>query len=88
MYKIARIILLFVTNLFCLYSIAQTNANVQQEFQLTIQPTKGPIKLDGILDEPAWNSVEAVSQFNKKFPNDIGAPKKQTEVKYLYDEKN
>jgi hypothetical protein len=88
MYKIARIILLFVTNLFCLYSIAQTNANVQQEFQLTIQPTKGPIKLDGILDEPAWNTVEAVGQFNKKFPNDIGAPKKQTEVKYLYDEKN
>jgi hypothetical protein len=34
------------------------------------------------------SAVKAVSQFNKKFPNDIGAPKKQTEVKYLYDDKN
>ena len=88
MNKIVRIILLFVTNLISLLAIAQINANVQQEFQLTIQPTKVPIKLDGILDEPAWNSVEAVSQFYKKFPNDIGAPKKQTEVKYLFDDKN
>jgi len=88
MNKIARIRLLFFTNLICLLGIAQINANIQQDFQLTIKPTKGPINLDGILDEPAWNTVEAVSQFYKKFPNDIGAPKKQTEVKYLYDEKN
>ena len=88
MNKIARISLLFFTNLICLLGIAQINANIQQDFQLTIKPTKGPINLDGILDEPAWNTVEAVSQFYKKFPNDIGAPKKQTEVKYLYDEKN
>jgi hypothetical protein len=88
MNRISLILLLLTLNLFWLDGKAQTNANVQQEFQLTIQPTKGPIKLDGILDEPAWNTVEAVSQFNKKFPNDIGAPKKQTEVKYLYDDKN
>jgi hypothetical protein len=88
MNKIVRISLFFVTNLICQLAIAQTNANLQQEFQLTIQPTKGTIKLDGILDEPSWNTVQAVSQFYKKFPNDIGPPKKQTEVKYLYDEKN
>jgi hypothetical protein len=88
MNKIVRISLLFVTNLICHLAFAQTNANLQQEFQLTIQPTKGTIKLDGILDEPSWNTVQAVSQFYKKFPNDIGPPKKQTEVKYLYDEKN
>jgi len=88
MNKIVRISLLFVTNLISLLAIAQINANIQQDFQLTIKPTKAPINLDGILDEPAWNTVEAVSQFYKKFPNDIGAPKKQTEVKYLYDEKN
>jgi hypothetical protein len=80
--------LLLAFNLFCLVGKAQNNVTIQESFQLTIQPTKGPIKLDGILDEPAWNTVEAVSQFNKKFPNDIGAPKKQTEVKYLFDDKN
>lgn len=88
MNRISLIPLLLVLNLFCLDGKAQTNTTSQESFQLTIQPTKGPIKLDGILDEPAWNTVKAVSQFNKKFPNDIGAPKKQTEVKYLYDEKN
>ena len=88
MNKILCLSLFFVTNLISLLAIAQPNANIQQEFQLTIQPTKIPIKLDGILDEPAWNTVEAVSKFYKKFPNDIGAAKKQTEVKYLFDDKN
>ena len=88
MNRILRISLVFITNLISLLAIAQINANIQQEFQLTIQPTKIPIKLDGILDEPAWNTVEAVSQFYKKFPNDIGAAKRQTEVKYLFDDKN
>ena len=88
MNRLSLIPLLLALNLFCLDGKAQTNAAIQESFQLTIQPTKGPIKLDGILDEPAWNTVQAVSQFNKKFPNDIGAPKKQTEVKYLFDDKN
>jgi hypothetical protein len=88
MNRLSLILLLLALNLFYLDGKAQTNATIQESFQLTIQPTKGPIKLDGILDEPAWNTVQAVSQFNKKFPNDIGAPKKQTEVKYLFDDKN
>jgi hypothetical protein len=88
MNRISLIPLLLALNLFCIDGKAQANATIQESFQLTIQPTKGPIKLDGILDEPAWKTVEAVSQFNKKFPNDIGAPKKQTEVKYLFDDKN
>jgi hypothetical protein len=88
MNRLSLIPLLLTLNFFWLDGKTQTNATTQESFQLTIQPTKGPIKLDGILDEPAWNTVKAVSQFNKKFPNDIGAPKKQTEVKYLYDDKN
>ncbi len=88
MNRLSLIPLLLALNLFCIDGKAQANATIQETFQLTIQPTKGPIKLDGILDEPAWKTVQAVSQFNKKFPNDIGAPKKQTEVKYLFDDKN
>jgi hypothetical protein len=78
--------------LFCLSfapnGIAQNTAPNQREFQLTIKPAKMAIKLDGVMDEEAWNTVEFVSDFKKKFPNDIGAPKKQTEVKFLYDDKN
>ncbi len=67
---------------------AQNSAPNQRDFKLTIKPAKMAIKLDGVMDEEAWNTVPAVSDFKKKFPTDIGAPKKQTEVKVLYDEKN
>jgi hypothetical protein len=67
---------------------AQNIAPNQREFQLTIKPAKMAIKLDGVMDEAAWNTVAFVTDFKKKFPNDIGAPKKQTEVKFLYDDKN
>jgi hypothetical protein len=77
-------VLLFLT--YCIK--AQNISEFQKGFQLHIQPTTDKIKIDGILDEPSWNTVQAVSQFYKKFPNDIGPPKKQTEVKYLYDDKN
>ncbi len=67
---------------------SQNNAPNQREFKFTIKETKVAIKLDGVMDEAAWNTVEAVSNFKKKFPNDIGDAKKQTEVKYLFDDKN
>ncbi len=67
---------------------AQNSAPNQRDFKLTIKPAKMAIKLDGVMDEEAWNTVPAVSDFKKKFPTDIGAPKKQTEVKVLFDEKN
>ncbi len=67
---------------------AQNSAPNQRDFKLTIKPAKMAIKLDGVMDEEAWNTVTAVSDFKKKFPTDIGAPKKQTEVKVLFDDKN
>ena len=68
--------------------VAQNSAPNQRDFKLTIKPAKMAIKLDGVMDEEAWNTVPAVSDFKKKFPTDIGAPKKQTEVKVLFDDKN
>ena len=67
-------ILLFL--LFVQSAIGQTTAPNQKEFQLTIKPAKMTIKLDGVMDEAAWNTVTAVTDFKKKFPNDIGDPQK------------
>lgn len=67
---------------------AQNTAPNQKDFKLTIKPAKMTIKLDGVMDEAAWTTVNAVTDFKKKFPTDIGAAKKQTEVKVLYDDKN
>ena len=69
-------------------AIGQNTAPNQKDFKLTIKPAKMTIQLDGVMDEAAWNTVTAVTDFKKKFPTDIGAPKKQTEVKFLYDDKN
>ncbi|MFM1971807.1 MAG: hypothetical protein RL185_489, partial [Bacteroidota bacterium] len=73
---------------FAQVGFGQNTAPNQRDFKLTIKPAKMAVKLDGVMDEAAWNTVPAVSDFKKKFPNDIGLPKKQTEVKVLFDDKN
>jgi hypothetical protein len=86
-----RTISLYAILLFLLFvesAIGQNTAPNQKDFKLTIKPAKMAIKLDGVMDEAAWNTVTAVTDFKKKFPNDIGDAKKQTEVKVLYDDKN
>jgi hypothetical protein len=44
--------------------------------------------LDGVLDEAAWKTATLAKDFAKKYPNNIGAPKQQTEVLMTYDDKN
>ena len=48
-----------------LSAIGQNNAPNQKDFKLTIKPAKMPIKLDGVMDEAAWNTVTAVTDFKK-----------------------
>ena len=77
--KLTRI----VSILILLHSSSITNAQAindyQKDFQLNIQPTTKQIILDGILDEPAWKSAIVAKDFTKKYPNNIGNPKQQTE---------
>jgi hypothetical protein len=86
--KLTRI----VSILILLHSSSITNAQAindyQRDFQLNIQPTTKQIILDGILDEPAWKSAIVAKDFTKKYPNNIGPPKQQTEVLSTYDDKN
>jgi hypothetical protein len=67
---------------------AQSISEFQNGFQLNIHPTTSPIILDGVLDEPVWKSATLAKDFTKKYPNNIGAPKQQTEVLIAYDDKN
>jgi len=67
---------------------AQNISEFQKGFQLHILPTSDKIKIDGILDEPVWATTEVAKNFIKKFPNDIGEPKRQTEVRFTYDNDN
>lgn len=67
---------------------AQELSEFQKKFQTQIKPTTTPIKIDGVLDEPCWQTSEIISHFYKKFPNDFGETKYQTEVKMSYDDKH
>jgi|694.fasta_scaffold72041_1 hypothetical protein len=67
---------------------AQKISDFQKGFQYNIQPASNKIKIDGVLDEGAWTSTEIANRFNKKFPNDIGEAKQQTEVRITYDNEN
>ena len=67
---------------------AQGITEFQKDYQLNINSTKNTIIIDGILDEPIWASLKPIGDFKKKYPNDIGAAKRQTEVLMTYDDKN
>ena len=73
---------------FGFYTQAQNISEFQKGFQLNIQPTSNTIVLDGILDEAVWKTATLAKDFTKKYPNNIGAPKQQTEVLMAFDDKN
>lgn len=45
------------------------------------------ITVDGYLNEPDWLELPESGDFALKFPTDQGQPRRQTQVKVLYDEK-
>ena len=45
------------------------------------------ITIDGVLDEPAWENAQTLSDFVTVYPNDKSKPKYKTEVKIFSDDK-
>ena len=45
------------------------------------------ITVDGILDEPAWENAQTLSDFVTVYPNDKSKPKYKTKVKVFSDDK-
>jgi hypothetical protein len=82
--SLALFLMLFATHLLS----AQNISDFQKGFQYNIQPSASKIKIDGVLDESVWTSTEVAKHFNKKYPNDIGEAKRQTEVRITYDNEN
>ena len=62
-----------------------------EEKKLQIKTTiieKGSIKLDGVLDESAWYTVEPATGFKQRDPNEGEPCTEKTEVYVIYDEDN
>ena len=45
----------------------------------------GPITVDGVLDEPAWNAIEPDDRFWQQIPQEGAAPTERTEIRLAFD---
>lgn len=83
--KLIFFILLF--HWFYLHAQEQNGESFQKEYQLHITKTSEPIKIDGDFSEAVWSTLDTTSSFWRKFPTDIGRPKRKTVIKVTYDDK-
>ena len=87
-----KIYSLSIISLFLAFSfstIAQPDvADFKEVFQLKIKETKIPIKIDGILDDPSWQTANVGGDFWQKTPFFAEGADPKTEVKLTYDANN
>ena len=55
---------------------------------VTATRTDQPIRLDGVLNEPAWQNARPITDFIQIQPDEGAPPSLLTEVRLLYDQKN
>ncbi len=60
-------------------------ARAAERPSLAVPLATGPVKVDGVLDEPAWASAGVVSAFQLMVPREGQVPSESTEVRVLRD---
>src|SRR5258706_16432889 len=67
--------------------IGQTGFSQKKNAAYTvhIHHTRGPITIDGILDEPSWEQAEVCKDFAMILPMDTSQAHVKTEVRMMYD---
>jgi hypothetical protein len=64
---------------------AQTN---REQFIVTAVPAPQPPRVDGILDEAAWQNAPVIDQFTQQEPRSGSAATERTEVRVMYDSRH
>src|ERR1700755_3313208 len=54
-------------------------------FELHIHRATSPIRIDGVIDEPAWQQAERAGNFFMVLPMDTSHANVRTEVRMTYD---
>ena len=75
-----------VVLLFYQWSYCQSGAMNQRAFTLKIAKSVSPVTIDGNLNETAWQTADATTGFNMKWPNDTAAVKSATSAKMTFDQ--
>ncbi len=71
--------------LLCTVFTGLTEAALIEPKSVTIRQSNSTIRLDGVLDEQAWQLAEAADDFFQRFPADTSVALTRTEVKLTYD---
>ncbi len=82
MFRIPVLLIVFGSCFSCLAQ--KTNAS----FRLNIRKTTGPITIDGVGDEKAWQNTDVAKDFFMVLPMDTGKANEPTEIRMTYDDKN
>src|SRR5690606_12450229 len=61
---------------------------VNSHFQLHIKKASSPIRIDGVMDEAAWEEAEVASDFYMLLPMDTSKSEVRTDVRMTYDDHN
>jgi hypothetical protein len=78
--------LLFITLL--TISVSTIFAQKKNEsYRYFIKKTEAPIKIDGAIDEAAWQSAQVAGDFSMILPMDTSKAKMQTEIRMCFDDK-
>lgn len=59
-----------------------------EAYQLNLQRTSQPIKIDGVMDEAGWQEAQVATDFYMVLPMDTSFAKVRTDVKMSYDDNN
>ena len=91
--------LAFALSLNLIVTVSQAQQPASKVNAVSTQGSEGPrriqaqliseaIKVDGVLDEPAWSSAQTATDFRQESPDEGALASEKTEVRVLFDEKN
>ena len=81
-----KILLLICCLFFAINAIAQLDNSRINPAHISIKKATGKITIDGILDEPDWQSASVAGNFIQNFPYDTSYAEKQTEARVTFDD--
>jgi hypothetical protein len=79
------ILLLSLSYIFCINVLAQSR--FPQE-PITVKYTTEKIKIDGLLEEPIWQTAQSGGAYYQYFPSDTLKSKHPTDIYFAFDDKN
>lgn len=78
----------FLLSLFGFIYLTAAAQKKNETYQLHIKKTTTPVKIDGIMNEQAWQESEVATDFFMVLPMDTSFARMRTEVRMTYDDKN